>query len=156
MHSKTSAEHLAYLRQLKRRQLIIRLSQGLLLIGIFALWELAARLGWINAFVFSQPTRLECSCKACTSRRLWKHLGWTVGETVIGLLLARCWDCYRNHLMVVGFVSRVLDPYIVWRAFLRCVRPYFRGVARHQYDCCNCYGGRCFCDCDCDDDAHWF
>lgn len=115
MHSKTSAEHLAYLRQLKRRQLIIRLSQGLLLIGIFALWELAARLGWINAFVFSQPTRVwNAAVRLARQGELWKHLGWTVGETVIGFTSGTLLGiAIAIILWWSDFVSRVLDPYIV-------------------------------------------
>jgi NitT/TauT family transport system permease protein len=52
-----SPEHLRYLRQLKLQAALVRGTQVLLLVGIFVLWEVAASRGWINAFIFSQPTR---------------------------------------------------------------------------------------------------
>ncbi len=110
-----SPEHQAYLRRIKRRHLVIRVTQFLLLISLFGLWELAARFGWINAFVFSQPSRIwSAAVRLASQGELWKHLGWTVGETAIGFTVGT----FLGIVIAVilwwsDFVSRVLDPYIV-------------------------------------------
>jgi len=110
-----SPEHLEYLRRRRLRQICIRGSQVLLLVGLFLLWELAARLGWINAFIFSQPTKVWSAIVRLASRgELWRHLGWTVGETVIGFTTGTIAGILLAILLWWSpFLSRVMDPYIV-------------------------------------------
>lgn len=110
-----SPEHRQYLRKLRLRQICIRGTQVLLLIGLFLLWELAARLGWINAFIFSQPTKVWTAIVRLASQgELWRHLGWTVGETVIGFTAGTIGGIILAVLLWwSSFLSRVMDPYIV-------------------------------------------
>jgi len=115
MRNDYSPEHRAYLRRIKIRQAVIRAAQVLLLVGIFALWEIAARQGWINAFIFSHPSRIWAAATRLAGQgELWKHLGWTVGETVIGFTLGTLLGIIIAVILWWSdFVSRVLDPYIV-------------------------------------------
>ena len=53
-----SAQQAAFLRRLKLRRYTIYTIQILLLVGFFLLWEVAARKGWVDAFLFSQPTEI--------------------------------------------------------------------------------------------------
>ncbi|MGI6149210.1 MAG: ABC transporter permease [Limnochordia bacterium] len=110
-----SPEHRAYLRRIKMRHLVIRGTQVLLLIGLFALWELAARQGWINAFIFSHPSRIwSAAVRLASQGDLWKHLGWTVGETALGFTAGTFLGIVIAIILWWSdFVSRVLDPYIV-------------------------------------------
>jgi NitT/TauT family transport system permease protein len=110
-----SPEHGQYLKRLKLRQICIRGTQFLLLIGLFFLWELAARQGWINAFIFSQPTKVWAAIVRLAGQgELWRHLGWTVGETVIGFTAGTIGGIILAVLLWwSSFLSRVMDPYIV-------------------------------------------
>jgi hypothetical protein len=110
-----SPEHLAYIQRIKRRQHIMRATQILLLVGLFALWEVAARLGWINAFIFSHPSKIwNAALRLASQGELWKHLGWTVGETAIGFTAGTFLGIVIAILLWWSdFFSRVLDPYIV-------------------------------------------
>ena len=113
--SEKSLEHQNYLRQLRLNAILVRLVQMLLFIGFFILWEFAAEKGWINAFIFSQPSRIwNAAVRLAQAGELWKHLGWTVWETVLGFSIGTVLGiAVAIALWWSEFVSRVLDPYIV-------------------------------------------
>ena len=65
--------------------MLVAAARAVLLAAFVALWEVAARFGWINAFVVSQPSKALATTAAMARRGdLWLHLGMTVGETAIG------------------------------------------------------------------------
>ena len=53
-----SEAHRAYLRALRRKDHFVTAMRYLLLLFCLALWELAARVGWIDPFIGSSPSRL--------------------------------------------------------------------------------------------------
>ena len=64
-----SKEQAAYLRRTQKRKAAVWLLQVLLLILFFLLWEIAADCGWIDPFLFSQPTELfEIGRASCRER----------------------------------------------------------------------------------------
>ncbi|WP_425517285.1 ABC transporter permease [Paenibacillus sophorae] len=89
--------------------------QGILLALFFALWEAAARLGWIDRLLFSYPSKVFQQIYAnMVDGSLWHHLGVTVGETAAGFVLGTL----LGTLLAVAiwwspFLSAVLDPYMV-------------------------------------------
>lgn len=113
--SSPSLQRLAYLRGRKRRKSAIRFTQLFLLIAFFGLWELAARMGWIDAFIVSSPSRVISTLVGLyRSGDLWLHLGTSCLETVVGFTLGTA----LGTLVAVAlwwsdFISRVLDPYLV-------------------------------------------
>ena len=109
-----SAERILWLRNQNRHNLFIKLWQWGLLIGLLLLWELAARLGWIDAFLVSQPSRVVQTLLNTSKNGLLTHIGVTLFETLTGFLLGVigglgisviCWWS--------PFVSRVAEPYLV-------------------------------------------
>ena len=110
-----SAEHLRYLQQRRLQALCVRGAQFLLLIGFFLLWETAASKGWINALIFSQPSRVwAATVRLASEGQLWKHLGWTVWETVLGFSVGTAAGILIAVLLWWStFISQVMDPYIV-------------------------------------------
>lgn len=96
-----------------RQQVII--VRVMLLVLLLALWELCARLGIINDFIFSSPTRITvCFWSMVKDGSIFIHTGVTVLETIIsfvvviavGLLLAILLWSSRS-------ISEVLEPYLV-------------------------------------------
>ncbi|HKM43683.1 MAG TPA: ABC transporter permease [Limnochordia bacterium] len=110
-----SAEHLAYLRGRRLHSLLVRSAQLLIVLGFFLLWEVAASKGWINAFIFSQPTKIwTATLRLAREGELWRHLGWTVWETVLGFSIGTAAGIAIAVLLWWStFVSKVMDPYIV-------------------------------------------
>lgn len=110
-----SPQRLAYLRARSRRAKAILFSQLFLLVLFFGMWELSARLGWINAFIFSSPSRVASTLSNLQqSGDLWRHIGTSCLETVVGFTLGTV----LGTLIAVGlwcsdFVSRVMEPYLV-------------------------------------------
>lgn len=113
--SNYSREHQAYLRGLRLQRILIRGTQILFLIGFFVLWEVAAKRAWINPFIFSQPTRVWSAISRLWSQgSLLRHLGWTVGETVLGFSIGTILGIALAILLWWSdFFSKVMDPYIV-------------------------------------------
>ena len=84
--SPASPQQEAYLHGLRvhhRRVIYARLG---LLVGFFALWELAAFLGWIDPFIASSPSRMMRTLYDLVAQgQLWHHLYTTpVSYTHLG------------------------------------------------------------------------
>ena len=85
--TEVSAEHLKYRRNLKRRKIIIHVLQAVILVGFFGLWELAARLNWIDPFIVSSPSRsFKAMAGMFADGSIYEHIGVTMLETVIGFV----------------------------------------------------------------------
>lgn len=115
MNIDPSAEHLAFVQGLKSRKRMVSLLRGSILIGFFLLWEAAARFGWIDAFIFSSPSRAVSSLwRMILEDSLWNHLGTTLLETLIGFILGTLIGLVAAILLwFFPTAERVLDPYLV-------------------------------------------
>lgn len=110
-----SREHKSYLNNIKKKRALVIATQILLLIAFFALWEAAARFKWIDAFIFSQPSRIfKTAVSMIIDGKLMKHVMITLWETVAGFVFgtvigtAAAVLLWWNH-----FLSRVMAPYLV-------------------------------------------
>lgn len=98
----------------RERGRVLAVRTGLLIL-LFALWEISARLKWIDELLFSYPSKVfQQIWEDMVRGSLWPHLGMTVGETVVGFILG---TLLGTLLAVViwwsPFLSSVLDPYMV-------------------------------------------
>lgn len=114
-HQDISPEQAAYLRGVRRNKANIFLSQILLLIALLGLWELAATLGWINPFITSQPSGIvKTIVNLYSSGSLFRHVGVTVLETVVGFSLGTALGTLIAVLLWWSeSLAKVLDPYLV-------------------------------------------
>ena len=74
-------------RQKRNRKL---LTAGRFLIGIlfFAIWELCARFGIINDFIFSSPSRVIRTIQSfAANNTLWLHVSVTLKETALSFFM---------------------------------------------------------------------
>ncbi|MVQ38956.1 ABC transporter permease subunit [Paenibacillus sp. MAH-34] len=113
--SLTKKVHERFAQAKKRETKQVRLVQLIILLVFFALWEVAARLKWIDVLLFSYPTKVfKLLWDKLLDGSLLPHVGVTVVETIIGFVLG---TLFGTALAVViwwsPFLSRVLDPYIV-------------------------------------------
>lgn len=111
----TSSEHAQYLRRTRQVKAMVVLLRVSIFAGVFVLWEVAARLGWMDAFVTSQPSRAFATAMNLARRgELAMHLGYTVGETAAGFVLGTLMGVVAAvFLWWSPFLSRVLEPYVV-------------------------------------------
>lgn len=110
-----SSEHAQYLRRARQAKAMVVVLRVSIFVGVFVLWEVAARLGWMDAFVTSQPSKAFASAMNLARRgELAMHLGYTVGETVAGFVLGTLMGVVVAILLWWSpFLSRVLEPYVV-------------------------------------------
>lgn len=104
-----------YLKARTRRHALIIGVQIALAIGGVILWEIAARKGWIDAFIMSQPTRMWAAIVNLYNRgELFTHLWVTVWETAVGFTVGTVGGIIIAVLLWWSpFWSQVFDPYIV-------------------------------------------
>lgn len=114
-NSQISKEHLAYLKKIKNRRISIRVTQIAILVAFLALWEVAANLKWIDAFITSQPTRIWATLKNLhASGELYHHISVTLYETIIGFTLGTLiGTIFAIIFWWSDYLSKVADPYLV-------------------------------------------
>ncbi|MDD4680094.1 MAG: ABC transporter permease [Clostridia bacterium] len=110
-----SQEHLAYLKKVKQKRIAVRITQVAILLIFLALWELAAQLKWIDAFITSQPSRIwNTLVNLHDTGDLYMHVSVTLYETVIGFTLG---TLLGTTIAIIlwwsDFISKVADPYLV-------------------------------------------
>ena len=114
MEQATSAQ-LEYVEWQMKRRRWVNMIRMIVLISFAVAWEFLARVGMINDFVFSSPSRiLLCMSEMVTDGSIFYHTGITILETMISFFL----------VIVIGIgsavilwsnkmISDVLDPYLV-------------------------------------------
>ena len=109
-----SEEHKIFLRKIKRKKILITITQILILVLLLVIWELFAKHEIINTFISSSPSRiLNTIIDLYDKGNLFKHIWITLYETIIsfgfgtilGIIIAIIlwWN---------NFVYKVIDPYL--------------------------------------------
>lgn len=101
-------------KQIRRRHMVIA-ARTILLVSIIVLWELCARAGVINDFIFSSPSRIAvCFCSMITDRSIFYHMGITIAETLLSFTLVVLIGIAGAVLLWASkSLAEVLDPYLV-------------------------------------------
>ncbi|HIS56981.1 MAG: ABC transporter permease [Lachnospiraceae bacterium] len=107
--------HRDYVRHYRFRKKMIHLEQILLLFILLGLWEGAARIGWLNDFIFSSPSRIvRCAVDMASDGTLFIHIGTTLLETVASFLIVTVIGILAAILLwMFRSLSEVLEPYLV-------------------------------------------
>ena len=108
-----SKEHLDYLSKIKRNKIIIVTFQIVIVCLFLFIWELGARLGLINTFLASSPSKVwQTFISLMRQNNLWSHVWVTVFETIVSFSLAS----------IIGF----LVASILWwnKTFAKIIDPY--------------------------------
>lgn len=110
--SVAQAEYLQNCRKEKRR---IRIWQWVIMLFFLGFWEVGARTGFINSFVFSSPSGVAKTLfSMAKDGSLWYHAGVTLAETFVSFFL----------ILILGIgiavmlwwntgLSGILEPYLV-------------------------------------------
>ena len=113
--AEASKEHIAFLKRVRRHNRFIIAIQLAILVSFFALWELFSRLGVINSFIFSSPSRVaETIARLHSNGELFHHIGVTMLETALGFTLGTlAGTLFAVLLWWSPTLERILDPYMV-------------------------------------------
>ena len=109
-----SKERAKYLEVVRKRKRNILLWQWGVLAAFLVLWEVSARLGLIDSFILSQPSRIWETCVNMSRNDLLMHIGVTVYETLTGFVLG---VFLGTGLAIIlwwsKLVSQICEPYLV-------------------------------------------
>lgn len=110
----TLAQQEFIVRQKRHRQMVV-LCRVLLLIVFLALWEICARIGIINDFIFSSPSRVVlCFYSMLTDGSIFLHTGITILETLVSFFLVVALGLMGAVLLWSSkSLSEILEPYLV-------------------------------------------
>lgn len=108
-------EHLLYLKKQRTRKILVHVAQVGVLVLLLALWELAAFLGWIDAFIMSCPSRIWTTfCELIADGTLARHAGISTLETLAGFAIGTILGYFSAVIMWWNnFVKDVFEPYVV-------------------------------------------
>ena len=112
---KESTAQKAYLRrQLHRRRLVL-FCRIFLFVFFLICWEMSARLGLIDAFIFSSPSRtVRCFLRMMQDKSILIHTGVTLYETLISFTLVILFGLIGAVLLWSSRnLSEILEPYLV-------------------------------------------
>lgn len=105
----------AFLRQYQKRKHLIRIVRCLLLLLFLLLWEGCARMGLINDFIFSSPSRMFfCFLDAVKDQSLFYHIFVTIGETLLSFLIVSLASLFLAALLWSSkTLYEILEPALV-------------------------------------------
>lgn len=110
-----STEHAEYMKKIKLEKNAVMLTRVIILIAVFALWEAAAIMKWIDPFIMSQPSRVARTVVSLAmDGSLFLHTGVTIYETIVGFLSGTILGTLIAIVLWWSeFTAKVLDPYLV-------------------------------------------
>lgn len=109
-----SLEHKKFLQKKKRKKWLVLISQISIVLFFLILWEMAARLEYINTFLSSSPSRVfETFLSLLKQNNLWNHVWITVYETLISFILASgIGFMVASILWWNKTIAKIMDPYL--------------------------------------------
>lgn len=113
--SETSKEYKIYLKKERTKRILIVSAQLSILIIFFGLWEILAYFQIVDTFIVSSPSRIiKTIGELYSSGSLFKHIFTTLGEAIVGFLIATIGGSLIAILLWWNETLRkILDPYIV-------------------------------------------
>lgn len=104
-----------YLKQRLHHKRMVTIMRILILVLFIALWEITARLGIIDSFIFSSPSRvLNTFISMVQDKSIFLHVGVTLAETLISFALVVLLGIVTAVLLWLSKkLSEILEPYLV-------------------------------------------
>ena len=110
-----SKEYSRYLRKEKNKKTLIIIIQLAILVGFISLWELLARVGAIDTFITSSPSKIiETIYSIAKTGELGLHITTTLYDALLGFAIATGLGTLIAILLWLSeTLRRILDPYLV-------------------------------------------
>lgn len=110
----TKTPRQTYLAKRRNDKISVVLLQIGLLAAFIGLWELAARLDWIDSFITSSPSRIVKTLSGVAASELFRHIAYTLVECIVGFIAASLIGILIAVLLWrFTKLRRVTEPYIV-------------------------------------------
>ena len=109
-----SIEHELYLKKIKKEKTLIHLTQIIIVILLFSIWELLAKLNIINTFLYSSPSKiLNTIINLFKENNLFNHIGITIYEVFISFIISSIFGLIISSIFWWNkFLSKVFEPFL--------------------------------------------
>ena len=109
-----SPKQIAYLKKIKRDNLLIFLTQIIIIISFLLTWELLSKYNIINSFIFSSPSKIiKTLISLISNHNFFNHLYTTTKEVLISFSLGFIISLIISILFyLVKPIYKVFDPFI--------------------------------------------
>ena len=109
-----SDEHKNYLKKQKIFKLMVHLTQILLVIFFFIMWEILANKEIINTFLYSSPSRiLKTIINLFNQNNLFNHIKITIYEVIISFIISSILGLLIATILWWNkFISKVFNPFL--------------------------------------------
>lgn len=109
-----SKEHELYLKKIKRKKILVTITQISILIILILTWELLAHYKVINTFISSSPSRIiKTIIDLHNQNNLYNHIWITIYETLISFGLGTLIGVLIAIILWWNnFIYKVIDPYL--------------------------------------------
>ena len=110
-----SSAQTKYLSRLNREKYFVNISRLALFAGFLVLWEVSARVGWIDSFIFSSPSAIGLNfLDMCRNQSLFTHIGITLTETLVSFFFVVILGIGTAVLLwLFPKLAKILEPYLV-------------------------------------------
>lgn len=113
--SEPSLAQIQFLKSRKREKQFIFTARCLIFIVFLISWELSARTGVIDSFIFSSPSQIALSFRhMCLEEGLFNHITVTLKETLLSFFFVVIFGTGAAVLMWgMPKLSKICEPYLV-------------------------------------------
>lgn len=103
-----------FLKKYRHKQVFIKFVQIFLAVFILGIWELLARLGLIDTFITSEPSKIFLTIiNLFKEGNLLEHIWVTLSETLIAFFITGIVSVFVSILLYRSeTLSRIVDPYL--------------------------------------------
>lgn len=110
----TMAQQAYVVRQNQRRRWVV-LARALLLAAVLGMWEISARAGIINDFIFSSPTKMfQTLITMISDKSVFYHAGVTILETCFSFIIVTVTGITGAVILWSNkSLAEVVEPYLV-------------------------------------------
>lgn len=109
-----SEEHKTYLKKIKRKNWLIKITQILIITFLIIIWQILADKEIINTFITSSPKEaIKTIIQLQSQNNLYNHILITVWETFLSFIISVILGIIiASILWSSNFIAKVLDPYL--------------------------------------------
>ena len=109
-----SKEHKDYLKKIKKNKIIVLFFQIFIILSFLIIWEVTSRLGLINSFLTSSPSKVfNTFIGLFKAHNLFNHIYITTKEVIISFILASSIGFIIASLFWFNkTIAKILDPYL--------------------------------------------
>lgn len=104
-----------YIRNIKRKKILVLMSQILVSVIFIIAWELLSKYKIINSFIFSSPSMIiKTIINLFRSSKLIYHIWVTLYEVIISFIITFIISLILSTILYESeYLSKVFDPYLI-------------------------------------------